>query len=341
MRRSLSCGIRRAQILSVSIALLIALNAVPVPAASIEAHFADGNGNGTGSVDRYAGVAGNGWTSEWKHLVQGVVANSVGAASATPLITGGGTYLSVAATSGTGDEAGANGGVTSGSTKGNSVARAYGNIGDLDLAQPHIVSFLYRLDAQEEFNTTTDYIVLTDQASVAAGTTDTSTSSTWVIRAYGADSGTAVANRWAFYNGDLLDSGLSTSRFVDSAVPLVLGNTYRFEIESDPTTRTYVATVEDLVTGASYTSGDLGYRNNAATSAAGALLFGYRRHNLSGLSSTFSVDDIEIAPVPEPATGAVVLGALAMGLLRRPPGRRSDAFQRPAHATGPTPSSSS
>lgn len=82
---------------------------------------------------------------------------------------------------------------------------------------------------------------------------------------------------------------------VDSGIALVLGNTYRFTILDDPSTGTYIASVDNLDDPAgAFTTGSLGYRGLAGANPH--IHFAARVSN-SGDTAGFTVDNVSIVPV--------------------------------------------
>jgi autotransporter-associated beta strand protein len=100
---------------------------------------------------------------------------------------------------------------------------------------------------------------------------------------------------WGFYNGAGDGAAFNGANLVDSGIPLVLGNTYRFTIFDDPSTGTYIASVDNLDDPAgAFTTGSLGYRGAAL--ADPHIHFAARVSN-SGDTAGFTVDNVSIVPV--------------------------------------------
>jgi methionine-rich copper-binding protein CopC len=101
---------------------------------------------------------------------------------------------------------------------------------------------------------------------------------------------------WTFYNGTGDGGAFVGANLVDSGIPLVLGNTYRFTILDDPSTASYTASVYNLndPAGAFTTTGSLGYRGLAVANPH--IHFGASMNN-SGDTAGFTVDNVSIVPV--------------------------------------------
>lgn len=100
---------------------------------------------------------------------------------------------------------------------------------------------------------------------------------------------------WIFHNG-AGNTNFIGADLVDSGIPLVLGDTYRFTILDDPSTGTYIASVGNLANMAGvFTTGSLGYRGAAA--ADPFIHFGARMSN-NGDTAGFTVDNVSIVPEP-------------------------------------------
>lgn len=258
----------------------------------IHADFAGGNGSDL--VDQYFGVAGDGWTSAWSARTNGTNGfisfdGSVG--DANPL-NGGGNYLSSTLVAG------------STASKG-SVSRGYGDYEGLSLSAPYTVKFSMRLDSDlSMLSQPTDYLQAFD---LPGGDSDFGGSGTWLIRAFGATTGTSnqnPAHTWMFYNGTKNGAGYNVNNFVSSGVSLISGEVYDFVVDMDPTTLSYRVSIN----GGEFSEW-LGYRRGTVPTSSN-LNFGTQ---LAGddKTLTFSVDSIEI--VPEPSVAALVLFAGAAG----------------------------
>jgi hypothetical protein len=100
---------------------------------------------------------------------------------------------------------------------------------------------------------------------------------------------------WTFYNGAGDGAAFNGANLVDSGIALVLGNTYRFTILDDPSTGTYIASVDNLDDPAgAFTTGSLGYRGLAGANPH--IHFAARVSN-SGDTAGFTVDNVSIVPV--------------------------------------------
>lgn len=184
------------------------------------------------------------------------------------------------------------------------------------------ITFDYTID---EFPTTGG-IAKRDRFSLSANPAVGATagsSSSWIV--YGgedlSDFGAGLSNTWLFHNGTgdgtQNDGGAGENDMVDSGITMVVGDTYRFTIVEDPAAGSYVAAVDNLDDVAvGFTSGSLGYRG--ATFANPYLTFGTRTSD-SGDTAGFTLDNVAVSVVPEPASLMLLGlgGLLAFGLGRR------------------------
>jgi PEP-CTERM putative exosortase interaction domain len=278
------------------------LGASPLANASIVANFTDGNGNTL--VDQYLGVPGLGWTTAWATNISG--SNNLapdgfrGTVTNVNPLNGGGNYLSSTLTTGTGTAQG----------KGAQV-RSYGNYDGIDLSAPYTVKFSMRLDSDlSVLSGPTDYIQAFD---LPGGASDFSGNGTWLIRAFGAPTGSngqIPAHTWMLYDG-LYSNTYNVNQFVSSGVTLVSGAVYDFTIDMDPVNLLYRVSIN----GGAF-SDWLTYRRSTAPVGGSAINFGGQIAPNSEMS--FSIDNIEI--VPEPSTVALVLlgcGAAGVAAFRR------------------------
>jgi hypothetical protein len=124
---------------------------------------------------------------------------------------------------------------------------------------------------------------------------------------------------WIFHNGkatgNFENGAAGENSLIDSGISLVLGNTYRFTILDNPSTASYIASVDNLndLAGA-FTTGSLGYRGAAAANPH--IHFGARLSNATDTAG-FTVDDVSI--VPEPSSLLLSsIGVFALFRRRRP-----------------------
>lgn len=269
--------------------LLCGLPAVSVPGATVIANF-DG-GNGTGSVDAYAGTAGNGWFGAWSTIGSNGATVSASVATTSPLVSGSGNYLS-ATVNGSGTNA-ANTQAYTGRVLDASV---------FDYAQPIEISFLFRPDSAFSSGSS-QFRIMQNAPGVTNGT---GPSNLWVI-----SSGATAAPTWNF-GGLSAPDGVNQN--FDSGITVVAGHVYSFSLLLDMTEKSYVATVLDLNTSASFTTGTIYFRNQGTVTNT-ALEFGAllaASASTTGQSMTFSVDGISVSNIPEPSTIALLAGAAAL-----------------------------
>jgi hypothetical protein len=279
---------------AVPLALLtLFASATAATAQTVVANFT--GGTGTASSDQYTGVAGNGWVGPWSF---GGTAGFAAVANTTPLATGGGNYLAYSSVSG-------------GSGSDIALNRQWSSTNVPDTAA-YRVSFSVRLDNIGNWDAAGDYFTVSASNAVA---NSPSGSSSFIIRAYGATTGTATAGKWAFYNGGKNSAAFNASLFQSSTMSVVAGTTYQFTVDVNPLTGTYAATIDDGTSSVSATA--LGFRSATFTSR-NVLNFDSAK---SVATDTFgySIDTVSIAAIPEPSTYAVLVGFGAIGLtaLRR------------------------
>jgi hypothetical protein len=286
--------IRKAGAASAVVAVGIVLSALPARGAVI-ADFS--GGTGTASSDQYRGKSGDGWASAWIETSDSAIDGAV--LSTTPL-NGGGNYLQA--------------------TLGNvavathSVARSMTHPTGVNLNQWYRIEFDFRFDTPlSTFTNVDDMIRLADRG---GPTTDAGSTSRFLITAFGADNGAAVARQWAWFHGRARgSSSIETSRYVDSGLALVSGTVYSFVIDVDPATMTYRSTISNGTT--TVESPVLAWHADE-TAVPSTLIFAARQ-NTSTDHFTFSIDSIRVS-TPEPGAAAAVAlaaGAALMGRRRR------------------------
>lgn len=281
--------------------------AASLPAAVVTLGFDDGTG--TASVDQYTGTAGSGWVDAWGQRGDGLITQTDAVSNTTPVVTGGGNYLSIAAE--------LDGG-TPGSSGRTSVSTNREYDGGL-LTTAVTYSFDVRIDSVTSFSSTNDSINFFDATTNnPTGGFFSTTQSTWGLRfsgdgqiKQGASGGTNVGAAWA------------------------TGKTYSFTINSDPTTETWGFSIFNVTDNISTASGTgLAWLAAASLSNAngGFLHFGTTLARTAGVpnlptdgAASWSLDNISITAVPEPSTYALLAGFMALGLIlmRRPALSRS------------------
>lgn len=270
--------------------------------ATTVANFSDGAG---ATPDGYVGSAGNGWGGAWITTLSASPNNptAVGTVSTATPVNGGGNYLSYS--------------VASVSTAANTAAlsRAYSNNGTngstVDFTQSLTYKFDFRVDTLPAgFSSTGDYFAITDRS----GGGDVSTSSTWAIKAAGLTSGGLGTATWGFYNGAAAGAAISDTNYVSSGITLTAGTTYTFTINSEPTTRSYTATLTDGTS--TFNSLTLGYET-ASFSATGTYSIFDRLVGTNAENRTFSLDNLSIIGVPEPSSCVFLALGAALSIRRR------------------------
>jgi len=295
---------RRLVILLVCLVGILA--AAPLSAETI-ADFADGMS--TTLPDGYVGVAGNGWAGPWVEAVSSSNTPTVTKQILTtnPLHVGPGdekNYLDVQV----------QGVASTTSNRYFVTGRDYKGTGGVDVALPHTIDFLYRVNETLEGSTTfkhfNDRYQIYDGPDNAVGA-----SSSWFISCYGGTDATYLTDanmvgKWVVYNGLHDQGGLLASRQVNTGVTVTAGTIYAFHIEIDPSTYTYDVTISS---GGSelYDSTDL-YQNGLGWRTSDSTVEGFVHFNGTVNAATdlrkFSLDSIRI--VPEPSTLLMVISAV-------------------------------
>lgn len=157
------------------------------------------------------------------------------------------------------------------------------------------------------FDTSNDYVFLTQALRQHGGT---SSDSTFIIRGHGADSGGAVANKWAWYDGNADNGSFDTNLLVDSGMLMEAGVTYSFTINVDVDNMSYDVTIDNGT--ASVSGTNLGWRSSLDHTENWFIAGSKQDLSSDGLS--YSIDNISI--VPEPAT-MLLLGLGGLVIRRR------------------------
>jgi hypothetical protein len=243
-------------------------------------------GNGTDAVDQYTGIAGSGWKTPWTTAAGSAMSGYSGTVTNTTPLAGGGDYLQMSMTLG----------ATSAGNQWMRLSRQIDNAA-INLSSAVMISFTLRPDSLVS-NANETFTIFGG----TAATNNTGAGDTWKI--------TGDGGGWGVYNGNtLVNLGrLGPANLQDT--------TYKFTIYSDPTTKSYVVTIDNLTNGQTITSSTLGWRTTAGVensyinfvAQAGSVgTFGY------------SLDNVIVA-VPEPGTVALLAlagGAVALRLIRR------------------------
>lgn len=257
-------------------AVLVAL-ASTASASVLTLDFA--NGNGTSSVDQYTGTTGSGWNTAWGVALGGSATGSPTVVNTTPL-SGGGNYLSSS--------------FTATSTLGVQVYRSFdGTASGVDITQDHSYSFNLRLDSFSSGQFTIHNNI--------AGQTGTGSADSWIIY-------TSPGGNWTLRNGN--NAGGITGD-VDSGILATTGIVYSFNITVNETTNKWAATISNGTTSFS-SSSPLGFRTSAANDGTYLEFGGINVSN--GTTLAFSLDALTVTSIPEPASFALIAGAL-LGLV--------------------------
>ncbi|MBN8709358.1 MAG: hypothetical protein J0I10_08255 [Verrucomicrobia bacterium] len=247
--------------------------------AAVIANFTEGNGSTL--PDQYVGAAGAGWTTAWTNTNATVLTGNV---TNTSPLSGGGNYLSLALTQGAGS-------VTY-------INRTWSNT-EVPYTGGVTLSWSFRLDSPiTSFNAQADVLHFYDGLGGAAS---------FLISGFGATTGTASGQTWAFYNGNRDGAAWNGNNYVNTGISITTGTMYTFSVTLDPSTRSWTGTVSNGTS--SYTSSALGFRTSAY-SANGTFILGMQE-SVSSKNLTASFDSLSI--VPENQTSA--LAAFGFGLM--------------------------
>ncbi|MDR1283450.1 MAG: hypothetical protein LBK99_21915 [Opitutaceae bacterium] len=271
-------------------------------------------GNGTTSVDQYAGKAGDGWKSAWTTKVapaasqDSITISSSGVSGASPLYTGGGNYLKFVMDTTA---------LETGSATRSAAAMRRLDSGVISLARPITYSFSFRLENDPSTIASSDYrgpqyFIFVDTS--ATGTPTTGSTNTWLIQT--TSSTNNATSYWQLGNGD----GLGGTSFINTTMKAEEGVTYFFTVVSDPATRTWSVTISNgATTYDSVAEGkSLAYRSTKANDAGSWLQFAIKDPTAAGTESfAYSLDNITVSQadlpaVPEPVTATLFLGAGAL-----------------------------
>jgi autotransporter-associated beta strand protein len=243
-------------------------------------------GNGSTSADQYPGNQGAGNWNQWKTNTAGGGTVTPTVVNTTPFSYGsGGNYLSV---------------TYAGSTSGQAIERQFYQASGSGQAMPatYTITWKFRMDSSGLMASQSDYFRFLEQNTTTYADMSGGSTTLWLITAFGAADGNAVANTWAFYNGGKDNGGFNASLLVNTGIPLVQGHVYTFTVVETPSTSSWVGKVLDNNTGNSYTSGTLGYRMN--TTAVQGYLYWVARQS-SG-NPVISLDDVSVGVVASHST---------------------------------------
>ncbi|MBN2024409.1 MAG: PEP-CTERM sorting domain-containing protein [Pirellulales bacterium] len=256
-----------------------AAGAAPSRAVEVAAHFNGGNSDTV--IDGYPGMAGDGWADAWTPIA------TRSDLAATVVESGGdlgaGNYLDVALTPNVASKTGSG-----------SVSRRYYD--GIDLAEPHVIEFKYRIDENildplGSFTTSNDRYQFFDSP---ANRTTANADCSWVAGVYGSnDAGWIYPEQigyWLFYNGDNNNTAFVADRQVNTYILAQPGVTYDFKITIDPVNKKYDAWISDGTN--TFSQSGLGWRTAAAT-VGGRAQFGCIGDTLDD-TRAFSLDAIKI-----------------------------------------------
>jgi len=242
--------------------------------------FADGNG--TTSVDQFAGIAGSGWKTAWTAQAGGNVTGFTNTVTNANPLAGGGNYLQT------------NFSVV-GTNQGGQWLRLSRQLDSsaISLSSPVMYAFTLRPDSTVSNSNETFTIF-----SGTTATNNTGAGDTWKI--------TADGGGWNVYNGP----GNTLVGLGKVGASTLSGTTYQFNIYSDPLTKTWSLTINNLTNNVSVSSGVLGWRSTASVENS-FLNFISQSGSESAATFGYSLDSLTVIPEPS-AVALMALGGAAM-----------------------------
>lgn len=304
--RALPCAFPKLHMHSLKALLVIPVAAI---ASTLHAQIAVENFGGYSAGNNLTTPlnAGSGWNGAWTSAANNGTLSATGSVSnGSPLSAGSGQYLSVGLSS---SAAGASMGV------GRELAGGA-------LATSYTISFQWRADSLAGFSTTNDRFEFfsantagtVHSASVA--TTPTANNSPYLMGAFGAARGSATALNFGVYNPANVGDAFDTNRYFNlgsvatggdgTTMALVAGTTYNVSISVDVDTQTWAVSVDNGLVTASSTG--LKWWGSATQPF---VAFGARGDAANEIRS-FSVDNISVSAVPEPASAGLLMGMVAL-----------------------------
>lgn len=238
------------------------------------------DGNGTTSVDQFAGIAGSGWKTAWTTQAGPNVTGFSSTVTNTNPLAGGGNYLQT------------NFSVV-GTNQGGQWLRLSRQLDSsaISLSSPVMYSFTLRPDStvSNSFETFTIF-------SGTAATNNTGGGDTWKI--------TADGGGWNVYTGNTLVA------LGKVGAAMLSGTTYQFNIYSDPLTKTWSLTINNLTNNSTVSSSVLNWRTTASVENS-FLNFISQSGSESAATFGYSLDSLTV--IPEPSTVALLaLGGAAV-----------------------------
>lgn len=262
---------------------LVALSSANAQVLTLD--FADGNG--TTSVDQFQGIAGSGWRGGWINAAgTGVTSYGGNVTNTSPLTSGGGNYLSM------------NFSVVGGGGTGTQFMRLSRQIDNTAISLTSAVAYSFTLRPDSPQSSANESLTI---FSGTSANQSTGPSDTWRI--------TSSGSGWSLSNGD---AGQVSVGLLGSPNNMS-GTAFQFSILSDPTTKTYVATITNLTNNQSFTSAALAWRSGTTNTENTYLNFASVSNASTANTFGYSLDGLSVAPVPEPGTVALAtLGGLTI-----------------------------
>jgi hypothetical protein len=193
-------------------------------------------------------------------------------------------------------------------------------LGRLNATNDQTIRVNLRVDALTGFNSSGDYVTITDGTPSIGGS---SVESSFIIRAYGlAPSGASLPPAvWGLYNGDR-NRTYNAANWVNSGMSLVAGRIYTFTLTLRPGQLSYDVTISDGTS--SVTKTNLGFRDNAFA-LPNTLVFNARIASTNN-PLVVAVDSLTIAPQPVPPPWLSSTGNPAAGFQFTFPGEPGQTY---------------
>jgi hypothetical protein len=147
----------------------------------------------------------------------------------------------------------------------------------------------------------------------AGPTLGASNNSTFIIRAYGDNTGGAAqALAWGAYNGGKNNGGFNAALFQNMGMLIAANTTYTFTIDVHADTLDYDISIFNGTTTVS--SADLGWRSTLDGTNSDLVFIG--KQNITTEALSYGIDNISVSVIPEPSSFAL-FGIAGLAMLRR------------------------
>lgn len=251
-------------------------------------------GVGTTLVDQYTGTAGAGWVGGWASNSANGNGTFTGDVINTTPLNGAGNYLQgqqiITA-------------VGSSNQQRRGTNRQFENFDNVNLSQDLSYSFDFRIDSATGWDASFDDILYIHSSEQTNPTIPDGGGSSWAVSFIGSD------DSIRYRNGNTN---------VDTGLDFVVGTVYTFSMTSYAQTETYdlsivVSNAEVFsATGVDWRGSNIGDLNFGGINFVAGV-----EDDAIGDNVTFSVDNIRIAPVPEPSSIGLILAGVLLACSSR------------------------